>query len=381
MTVQTHELDYKDGFLSLRVTPDGKFAVILHKIGFSFEHGWSELRLYDLITSSFLSDSVRAYRGYKLTTPLDISPNRRYIAIVYGIPGTIQDITGWCIWDTQTSAFLPSIEDDSYDFVRYKSYQMDSIDMQSGSDWIYIQFLDDNDRVVTANDSGEIYVWSLSQQRLLWFVGAASHSGDCIALSHKFGLFAMTEFNHKYGAGQIGRHGAFNDQIVYRKYGMSEGRTVMASEPIRTGCCLRLWNIYSGTLIHELHFGSWVGDLVFSHNDSLLAGSVGGENKLRSRITENRPTYIWDVNTGKRVQILPENTKPIGFTKNDKVLVVQEGENQIRLWNLSNHTWLDTGYEFDGRLASVQMTDTDKVVAALKFNDNWQLIQIELQEI
>lgn len=176
----------------------------------------------------------------------------------------------------------------------------------------------------------------------------------------------MSEHLGHYRSGQIGLLDTWHDKIYYTK-GRSEiyPNPKTTSEHFEEGDFLRLWDIYSGALICEFEADSTVNDLVFSHDDKLIAGSM------------KDTAFLWDVNTGEVVDALPESTTPIGFNANDSYLIVIHEEQNIALWDVQAKQWKQH-FELGGLISSAQVSQNDKVVALSKTIDDWQLHQIQL---
>jgi WD40 repeat protein len=364
MTVETKTVTRRSDKMVLRVTPDGRFAVIFYQVNSSEE---GQLQVHDFQSIFFtpipIKRSPEAWKHHTLTDVFNISPNGHYIALTYDQPPADgHDGMGLYVWNVKQREYLPAMDASN---VEYKSYIGFGVDGQRGYDIIDVRFVD-NDVLLKTTASGEVYIYSISQNRLSWFVSAAAHLADSVAFSHKMGLFAMSERTVNVPRGQIGQLHTSGKEILYNSFGHSDNEPVIASENLNIGRYFRLWNIYSGTLIRDFDCDAEVNHLVFSRDDKLIAGSI------------HKVTHLWDVNTGQSVDVLPSNTIPIGFTTDNKYLVAQFGHNKIGMWNIEKMEWHQL-YELNGFISSAQLIDNNKVVALSQTMDEWLIHQLQLE--
>jgi hypothetical protein len=357
----------RDGVVRLRISPDAKHWAIYQNGGYSK----NTLTIYgadaDNEVSFLRTVSPREEAKGSLAPIFDISPNGRYLAVCtherpFGMP-VDSDGMACNIFDLVAKVYLPS-------FIHQEISGKTNIsggfieDFFMGYDYLDVRFLPDNERFITVTTAGEIFVWSVLQQKLLWSISAAAHLTYSVAFSHKFGLFAMSDNQSKeWKYGQIGQHTTSFDKILYQQYGKW-----VASEPLNLGYSFRLWNTYSGSLIREFDADYAVDDLVFSRDDKRIAGSM------------NQTAFIWDVNTGEVVDALPENTKPFAFTSNDQYLITIHEGSSIALWDVQTKQW-HQHYKLDGLISSAQLSQNDIVVALSKTINEWQLHQIQLDDL
>jgi hypothetical protein len=355
MTISKKTIPIRDDVVCLRISSDAKWLAAIHP------HVDSSLDIHkvDDDSISYAPRRKEAWTHDIITDLFAISPNGRYVAVCYDEVRTTEFSSMEAyIWDNHQQAYLPPFI--SKWKMKYKSFVSGS-NNQRGHIYIAIQFLPDNDRLITVTEIGEAFVWSISQQKLLWVVSAAAHLTDSVAFSNRFGLFAMSDNQSKlWKYGQIGQHTTSFNKILYKQYGKW-----VASEPLNLGHSFRLWNTYSGTLIREFDADYWVNDLVFSYDDKHIAGSM------------KQTGFIWDVNTGEVVDALPENTKPIAFIADDLYLVTIHDSSSIGLWNTEKKQW-EKHYQLDALIISAQVSQNDLIVALVKTINDWQLHQIQL---
>jgi WD40 repeat protein len=367
MTVETKTVTRRSDKMVLRVTPDGRFAVIFYQVQ-NYTEG--QLRVYDLQSKYFTTTPIKrpedVWERHTLTPIFNISPDGQYIALTYSMPPADgHDGMGVFVWDVKQREYLPAMDASN---VEYKSYIAFGVDGQRGYDIIDIRFVND-DILVDTTASGEVFVYSVSQKRLLWFVSAAAHLADSVAFSHKMGLFAMSERTvDGIKGGAIGQFHTGGNQIIYQSYGYSDSdnKSVFASENLNIGRYFRLWNLYSGALIRDFDCDGEVKQLMFSRDDKLITGSI------------YKVTHLWDVNTGQNVDVLPSNTVPIGFTTDNKYLVAQFGHNKVGMWQIEKMEWHQL-YELNGYISSAQLIDNNRVVALSQTLDEWLIHQLQLE--
>jgi|GEM_PF-3413433 len=293
-----------------------------------------------------------------------VSSDQRYVALLY------EDTLGpvyreFCyIYDLKNQEFLDGVI--STDMIHKTSFGV-GVDVTVGHSFDYMEFLSDNDRLLLVTVSGEVMIWSMSQQRMLWAVGSSSHTITGFALSHRFKTFVTAENTAYVRAGMLGPHYTQYETLHlnrdHRQYKRPVGR-FGKSDKLNVGDYLRLWNIYSSELLQEFDIQTQIEHLQFSPSDSLLAGT---EMRVIRKFKHRRSyglgnVAIWNIKTGQKIQTLPEPAKPIGFTQDDGYLVVQLDDTQIRFWDVQTESWHES-YQFDGVITSAQMTDNDTMVA------------------
>lgn len=366
MSINSKKLDLRNEVLTIRINPDATL------LGIHGENKYSQnsaLNLYDG-EGNYLASIPRRHDDYQddvmSTDVFDISPNGSYIAVCHHESTSFEGQTAarCLIWDNKEKTYLPPFISQK---IKNKSYAARAIRQRvTGFDYLRICFLPDSERLIIVTDSGEILVWNISQQRFLWSVSAAAHRATSVAFSNQFGLFAMAEELLHYPFARIGLLNTVSSSVHYiTGRSQIEPNPKTTSERFEEGYFLRLWNIYSGELIQEFNASQPVSDLVFSHDDKYIAGQMKGT------------AFIWDVNTGGILDALPENTKPIGFTKNARHLIVIHESDTIALWDMEAKSWQQR-FKLEGLITSAQLSQNDKIVALSKAADAWYLHQIQL---
>lgn len=364
VSIQTKSIASRNDLRFLRVTPDGKYVAFLSKT--SKWNNEAVVKIYALDDVSYFPLSTMQMpedqpRIEKMADIFDISHDGRFVAVTFDTHPMADGLDGMdCyVYDRDKKAYLPKFVSQN---MLYKSYIAFGIDGGLGDNWIAVRFLNDS-WLATVTISGEVFIWNVAKQQLVMSWTAAAHLASSVALSNKFGLYAIAEAHASFARG--GRIGPYRTQYDTIKLSIDNW------QPLRQGNFLRLWDIYSGTVICEFDADSEVENLVFSRDDSLLAGSV------------HTSVVLWDVNTGEQVLELPESTRPIGFSTNDEFLVIHNRtlrKSTIRLWDLARQKWFDTDYELEGEVTSVQLTDSNKIVALSRTITDWDLHQIQIPE-
>ncbi len=97
---------------------------------------------------------------------------------------------------------------------------------------------------------------------------------------------------------------------------------------------IKLWNIQSGELLHEINLGTDVRSITFSPDGQTFA-TAGGNGKVK----------LWELATGKLVRTLEENELPVDsvdFSPDGQTIARGGWDNNIKLLDIRTGKLLNT---------------------------------------
>ena len=240
-----------------------------------------------------------------------------------------------------------------------------------GFRFLMIDFVYGGDHFVTISETGELAIWSVSQRRMLWFVGGASLASYSGAVSPSMKLFVSSEHNLPVWNWQLGPYVGYRRKFGIRGFGRASplGIIPIGDKELDLGPFLSLWDCRNGAKIRDFELTDYrdiAKSLCFSSDDRYFAGAV------------KDIVHIWDVETGKLLEIIDydDDIEPIGFTAGSSNLVIKS-DNSLLVWDISKKGWQEK-HSFDGQIGSVDISKTDRIALATEDETNWNIHIVDL---
>ena len=360
MILSSKNIETRDDRVKLKITPNGKLACVYSRL---CSH-YSSVSLYEQTETTYkymfssVSSRIPKTRTEGFAGSFDISPNGHYVVLDHADPEMVSGLysTSCYLWNVKKRKYYPHFVRGHYHGGSFAT----GVDVQHGYYYRNIQF-QDNYRFVTMSDTGDISLYDAIQQRLIISWSTASKIGIDIATCHHSDYYIVSEENIPYGRGKIGPFLRVTGSTIQ----YPDGQT----DQLKTGNFIRLWHFFNREVVREFEcpLEMSVTHLTVSPDDKWLAGYG------------NEQTHLWEIETGKRIQTLPKDTKPIGFIEDNQVLVVQSGKHQIRLWNIERQSWDERNYHIEGELHDPKLTINNQIITIEKTINNWNLVQIQLE--
>jgi|GEM_PF-5798171 len=372
-TVSSQQIQRISDNYTVRLSQDSRYVTTLYT-NYDMHSGIANVVMYPIETLE--SDRYFAFDGkeYKIkaefdsdkpTTIYDISPDGRFIAVTfYAYHAPDGSVETYCrVYDTTKNAFISDFIHHTHYYL--KSHAVSGVDVVKSHKWLNVVFLD-NHILATVSMNGEVLLWDCDKQHKLISWGGASQLANGVAFPSQYGTFVVSEENSRGHRGRISHVQYIGTKVKLQLPEVKESFYI----PLREGYFLRLWDIKSGHVIREFECDHPVDKLVFSPDDRLLAGS----SPLYSK--EDRKD-IWDVETGKKLQMLREPDSLVGFTSDSSYLVVHTN-NTIKLWNIAKQAWHNVEHTVDGHISSCQINHDDKIVFVYQTWRSWQIAVMDV---
>lgn len=220
-------------------------------------------------------------------------------------------------------------------------------------EYIHLEFLD-NDKFVTVTDVGEVAVWSISLQKMIYALSASSLQVSFFAMSPSREYFLVKESNPPRYVNNIGQ------QLIYSRMGRNYRiLNISSRELIENRSVLRIWRLADGQLIQEIENPEVVTTDCFYPSKELIV------------LCTSDFVYLLDIETGMLIDRQRFTGDIMGVTDDSQNLVIQRNANTVSIWNIQQERFYKN-FTFEGEIAYTKLLDGNHL--AISFTDSNSII-------